>query len=88
MERHEAGITTDRQMQRGDIAVADERLDVVAQQFEINAIEQPRCAVTTAQANDGIDFIISECPVQVIEPHLIAAGQVAVLLVDAGENLQ
>ncbi|MNV71342.1 hypothetical protein D3C71_1643550 [compost metagenome] len=88
MERHEAGITTDRQMQRSDVAVADERLGVVAQQFEINAIKQPRRTVSPTQANDGVDFVIGERRVQVIEPHLIAAGQVTVLLVDARKNLQ
>jgi hypothetical protein len=35
MEGHKPGMATDRQMQRGDVAVADERLGVGAQQVEI-----------------------------------------------------
>ncbi|MNY77706.1 hypothetical protein D3C86_2177040 [compost metagenome] len=51
-------------------------------------IEQPRRAITTAQANDRIDLVIGERRVQVVEADLVAAGQVTLLLVDTGVNLQ
>ena len=88
MEGHETRIAADRQVQRGDVAVADEWLGVVAQQLEIDAIEQTRRTVAAAQANDRIDFGVGERGMQVIESHIVAAGQVAVLLVDPGKNPQ
>ncbi|MNT14556.1 hypothetical protein D3C72_1495680 [compost metagenome] len=88
MKCHETGITTDRQMHGSDVAVTDEWLGIVAQQLEIDAIKQPGRAVTSAQADDGIDFTIRERSVQVIEPHVVAAGQVAVFLVDPGKHFQ
>ncbi|MNL33235.1 hypothetical protein D3C87_1551320 [compost metagenome] len=88
MKRHKPCIATDRQVQRGDVAVADERFGVTAQQLEIDVIEQPRRAITTAQANDRIDLVIGERRVQVVEADLIAASQVTLLLVDTGVNLQ
>ncbi|MNE49538.1 hypothetical protein D3C80_1440630 [compost metagenome] len=88
MKRHETRVAADRQMQRGDVAVANERFGVITQQPEIDAIEQPGRAVTTAQADDRIDVIVGECAVQVIESYIIATGQVAVFLVDTGKHFQ
>ncbi|MNF92901.1 hypothetical protein D3C84_755600 [compost metagenome] len=88
VEGHETRVAADRQMQRGDVAIADEWLGVLAQQLEIDAIEQPRGTVSAAQANDRIDLGIHERGMQVIESHLVAAGQVAVLLEHPGKNPQ
>ncbi|MNG11584.1 hypothetical protein D3C84_951340 [compost metagenome] len=88
MKGHETGITTDRQMQRGDVAVADKRLGVVTQQIKINAIEQPGRAVTTPQADDGIHLTVGERSMQIAKSHLVATGQVAVFFVDPGKHFQ
>ncbi|MNH34498.1 hypothetical protein D3C79_950990 [compost metagenome] len=88
MKGHEAGITTDRQMQRSDVAVADERLGVVTQQIKIDAVEQPGRAITTAQADDRIHLAVGERCMQIVESHLVTAGQVAVFFVDPGKHFQ
>ncbi|MNP20658.1 hypothetical protein D3C76_1132390 [compost metagenome] len=88
MERHKARVPADRQMQRGDVAVTDEWLGIVAQQLEIDALQQPGRAVTTAQTNDRIDLVVGERRMQVVESHLISARQVAVFLVDTGKHFQ
>ncbi|MNF97220.1 hypothetical protein D3C84_800400 [compost metagenome] len=88
MKGHEACITADRQVQRGDVAVADERFGVAAQQVEVDAIKQSWRSVTATKTDDRIDLAVGECGVQVSEPHFVATGQVAVPLVHAGIHPQ
>ncbi len=79
MERHKPCMATDRQMQRSNVAITDEWLGVIAQQLEIDTVKQAWRAVTTSQADDGVDFRIGKCRMQIVQPHLIATGQVAFL---------
>ena len=88
VEGDEPGVTADRQMQRGDVAVADKRLGVAAQQIEVDPVQQARRAVATAQTDDRVNFRVGERGMQVIEANVIAAGQVAVLFVDTGKHPQ
>ncbi|MNN73780.1 hypothetical protein D3C81_1899290 [compost metagenome] len=88
MEGHETRVAADRQVQRGDIAIANEWLGILAQQLEIDAIQQPRGTVSAAQANNRIDLRVHERGVQVVESHIVAAGQVAILLEHPGKYPQ
>ncbi|MNN25214.1 hypothetical protein D3C81_1386730 [compost metagenome] len=88
MEGHESCVTTDGQVQRGDIAVANEWLGMAAQQVVIDPVEQARRAVAAAQANDGIDLGISECRMQITQTHVVTASQIAVFFINTGKHLQ
>ena len=65
MEGHEARMALDGQMQRRDVAIANEGLGVAAQQFVVQQVQQAPGAETALQAPDGIDIGGSEGRVQV-----------------------
>jgi hypothetical protein len=70
-------------MQRGDVAVADQRLGV-ARSGRSRAVEQAHAAVAAAHAQDGVDGRIGKGIVQVLQALLVAARQVALGLQGTG----
>ena len=76
MEGHEARMALDGQMQRRDVAIANEGLGVAAQQFVVQQVQQAPGAETALQAPDGIDIGGSEGRVQVGRALRVRAGQI------------
>ena len=72
----------DRQVQRGDIRVAAERLGVGRDDLAVQVADQPRAAVAALEADDAADVRVGEEGVEVGRPVFIAPGEVAMAIVD------
>ena len=73
----ELGAGADCRVERGDVRVADERARAVAPRGVVEAIEEPRCAVSTADAPDRVDRGVFGESVEVGAARVVDAGKVA-----------
>ena len=84
MKGDEPRFARNRQVQGGDVAVADKRLGVAAQQLKVNLRQQARAAIAAAQANDGVHARVGKGGVQLLQALGVAGGQIVVLHPSAG----
>jgi hypothetical protein len=87
VEGDEARPPADRDVQGGDVGIADERLGVLADDGVVEEWHDLGRAVPAAEHLDGIDRGIDEERLEVARSDLRVAGNVVVPLVDAGAEL-
>ena len=63
--------------QRGDVAVADEDLGVLADRIIIKAIENPWTSVASAQTEDCLDRFVQEERVELGGAGLVIGGELS-----------
>lgn len=80
MEGQQPGMPVDRRMQRGDVAVADQRLGVAPDQFKVELVKQAHAAVAPTHAQDGVHGRIGKRCMQVLQALLVRPRQVALRL--------
>jgi hypothetical protein len=72
---------------RSDVGEAHQRLGAAREGREVDPIEDPGRAVAAANAPDGIDGGIVQGGVQIVEPLLVGAREIAVVAAGArGEH--
>ncbi len=76
MARAGACVAAAQGVQRSDVAVPDERFVVRAQQADVDAIEQACAAVTTTQAEHGVDLRVGKSRMQVSQAAVIRPGEI------------
>ncbi|MNE31311.1 hypothetical protein D3C80_1248710 [compost metagenome] len=76
MKGNQPGLAVDGRVQRGDVAVADQRLGITPNELKIEPIEQTHAAVPPAHAHNRIDGWIGEGIVKVLQPLLIGTCEV------------
>ena len=75
MERDEAGLLVDRDVQASDIGEADENLWIAADHIVIEFVEDPRGAVAAGAGHDGVHFGIGERGVEFGGALFVGAAQ-------------
>ena len=78
MERNQAGLLVDGDVQGGDVGEPDKHLGVVANDVVVEAVDDPRGPVATRAGKDAVDLRIGERSHQFFEPRLVAASEVVV----------
>src|SRR5581483_5142889 len=78
VERREPGALADRHVQRGDVAVADERLRTLGEQLEVEVGEQLARAEAALQRLHDVDVGVGEERMQVLRALPRVAGDVVV----------
>ena len=86
VQRREARALPDRDVERGDVRVADERLGVRGDHVEVEERDRLRRAEPALQALDDVDLRVGEQRRQVGGALPRVAGDVVVAGVDAGER--
>src|SRR5205085_8329617 len=66
VEGGETGVPVDGEMQRRDVAVADEDFRIAANQIVVNSVKQLHRTVAAAYAEDGLHFRVAKHRVQII----------------------
>ena len=79
MEGDDARPADDRRQQRRDVGVSDDRARPPRERLEVDAVEDAGHAVAAANAPDGVDRRIAERRVEVGQPLVVGAGEVAVV---------
>ena len=83
MKGHHAGQPGNRVQQSGNIGIADEHLGVAGHGGVVHPFQETDRAIAAANAPDGIDGGVLKGMIEVREPLVVGAGQVAVASVGA-----
>src|SRR5213080_3914029 len=78
MESDETASLVYRDMECGDVRISDERLWIRFDQTVIDLRQDPREAVATAKAPDGVDRFVAECPVNVLDTLRVRSSEKSV----------
>ena len=77
VEGDEAGVAVDRHVERGDVAVADQRLGLALHEGVVERGQDPRGPVAAPYAPDRVHPVVGEHAVEVVGTGGVGAGQVA-----------
>ncbi len=78
METHQACLSVEGQVERGDVREADEDLGMGTDRFEVQPVEDPHGAVAAGAGEDGIDFRIEKGLHQLLGAPLVGSSEIAV----------
>lgn len=80
----DVGFLIDGDEEGGDIAVSADDFWVLADEVEVNAAENSGATVSSSDGEDGFDFWVRKCPVEVVKALFIGATEVGPGLHEVG----
>ena len=88
VEGHEPGLDLRGVEERGDIGEPHDRLGALPEGGKVHLVQDAGHAVAAAEAPDRVDPRVGDGGVQVAQPFVVPAGEVAVVAVGVGTQLR